>query len=99
MANVAGQTMALHPKVMLQSQKRFVNLANKGFLLDTQGTWKYLYRGPCCSCEVHRNAVVTTCNGDDVQPGPYNACFLLMTGEIKSRYIAAKDSIVADARG
>jgi len=38
-ANVAGQTMALHPHGDAPIIDALVNLANKGFLLDTQGNF------------------------------------------------------------
>lgn len=38
-ANVAGQTMALHPHGDAPIYEALVNLANKGYLLDTQGNF------------------------------------------------------------
>jgi topoisomerase IV subunit A len=38
-ANVAGQTMALHPHGDAPIVEALVNLANKGYLLDTQGNF------------------------------------------------------------
>lgn len=38
-ANVSGQTMALHPHGTDPITEALVNLANKGFLLDTQGNF------------------------------------------------------------
>ncbi len=38
-ANVAGQTMALHPHGDAAITDALINLANKGFLLDTQGNF------------------------------------------------------------
>lgn len=44
-ANVAGQTMALHPHGDAAIIDALVNLANKGFLLDTQGNFGNLHTG------------------------------------------------------
>lgn len=44
-ANVAGQTMALHPHGDSAITDALINLANKGFLLDTQGNFGNLYTG------------------------------------------------------
>ncbi len=44
-ANVAGQTMALHPHGDAPITDALVNLANKGYLLDTQGNFGNLYTG------------------------------------------------------
>ncbi len=44
-ANVAGQTMALHPHGDAPITEALVNLANKGFLLDKQGNFGNIYTG------------------------------------------------------
>lgn len=44
-ANVAGQTMALHPHGDAAITEALVNLANKGYLLDTQGNFGNIYTG------------------------------------------------------
>lgn len=44
-ANVAGQTMALHPHGDAPITDALVNLANKGYLLDTQGNFGNLFTG------------------------------------------------------
>lgn len=44
-ANVAGQTMALHPHGDAPIIDALVNLANKGFLLDMQGNFGNIYTG------------------------------------------------------
>lgn len=44
-ANVAGQTMALHPHGDAPIVEALVNLANKNFLLDRQGNFGNLYTG------------------------------------------------------
>lgn len=44
-ANVAGQTMALHPHGDAPITEALVNLANKGYLLDQQGNFGNLYTG------------------------------------------------------
>lgn len=44
-ANVAGQTMAFHPHGDAPITEALVNLANKGFLLDTQGNFGNIYTG------------------------------------------------------
>lgn len=44
-ANVAGQTMAFHPHGDAPIVEALVNLANKGFLLDTQGNFGNLLTG------------------------------------------------------
>lgn len=44
-ANVAGQTMALHPHGDAPITEALVNLASKGFLLDQQGNFGNLYTG------------------------------------------------------
>lgn len=44
-ANVAGQTMALHPHGDVPIVEALVNLANKGFLLDTQGNFGNPFTG------------------------------------------------------
>lgn len=44
-ANVAGQTMALHPHGDAPITEALINLANKGFLLDTQGNFGNLFTG------------------------------------------------------
>lgn len=44
-ANVAGQTMALHPHGDAPIVDALVNLANKGFLLDTQGNFGNTFTG------------------------------------------------------
>jgi len=44
-ANVAGQTMALHPHGDAPIVEALVNLANKGFLMDTQGNFGNLLTG------------------------------------------------------
>lgn len=44
-ANVAGQTMAYHPHGDAPIIDALVNLANKGYLLDTQGNFGNIYTG------------------------------------------------------
>lgn len=44
-ANVAGQTMALHPHGDAPITEALVNLANKGYLLDTQGNFGNIFTG------------------------------------------------------
>lgn len=44
-ANVAGQTMALHPHGDVPIVEALVNLANKGYLLDTQGNFGNPFTG------------------------------------------------------
>jgi len=44
-ANVVGQTMALHPHGDAAITDALVNLANKGYLLDEQGNFGNLYTG------------------------------------------------------
>lgn len=44
-ANVAGQTMALHPHGDAAITEALVNLANKGYLLETQGNFGNIYTG------------------------------------------------------
>ena len=44
-ANVAGQTMALHPHGDAAIIDALVHLANKGYLLDTQGNFGNLFTG------------------------------------------------------
>lgn len=44
-ANVAGQTMALHPHGDVPITDALVNLATKGFLLETQGNFGNIYTG------------------------------------------------------
>lgn len=44
-ANVAGQTMALHPHGDAPIVEALVNVANKGYLLDKQGNFGNLYTG------------------------------------------------------
>lgn len=44
-ANVAGQTMALHPHGDAPITEALVNLANKGYLLDKQGNFGNLFTG------------------------------------------------------
>lgn len=44
-ANVVGQTMALHPHGDAPIYEALVNLANKNFLLDKQGNFGNLYTG------------------------------------------------------
>ncbi len=44
-ANVAGQTMALHPHGDAPITEALVNVANKGFLLDRQGNFGNIYTG------------------------------------------------------
>lgn len=45
-ANVCGQTMAYHPHGEAAIYETLVNIANKGFLLDTQGNFEgNLYTG------------------------------------------------------
>lgn len=44
-ANVVGQTMAYHPHGDAAICDALVNLANKGYLLDTQGNFGNLYTG------------------------------------------------------
>ncbi len=44
-ANVAGQTMAFHPHGDAPIVEALVNMANKGYLLDTQGNFGNIYTG------------------------------------------------------
>lgn len=44
-ANVAGQTMALHPHGDAPITEALINLANKGYLLETQGNFGNIYTG------------------------------------------------------
>lgn len=44
-ANVTGQTMALHPHGDAPISEALINLANKGYLLDTQGNFGNIYTG------------------------------------------------------
>ncbi len=44
-ANVAGQTMALHPHGDAPIVDALVNMANKGYLLDMQGNFGNIYTG------------------------------------------------------
>src|SRR5271154_5202926 len=44
-ANIVGQTMALHPHGDAAIYEALVNLANKGFLLDKQGNFGNIYTG------------------------------------------------------
>ena len=44
-ANVVGQTMAYHPHGDAPISEALVNVANKGFLLDTQGNFGNLFTG------------------------------------------------------
>ncbi len=44
-ANVAGQTMAYHPHGDAPITEALVNLANKGYLLDTQGNFGNIFTG------------------------------------------------------
>lgn len=44
-ANVAGQTMALHPHGDAPITEALVNLSNKGYLLDQQGNFGNLFTG------------------------------------------------------
>ncbi|MFI5343466.1 MAG: DNA topoisomerase IV subunit A [Chlamydiales bacterium] len=44
-ANVAGQTMALHPHGDAPITEALVNMANKGYLLDRQGNFGNLFTG------------------------------------------------------
>lgn len=44
-ANVVGQTMQLHPHGDAPINEALVHLANKGFLLDTQGNFGNIYTG------------------------------------------------------
>lgn len=44
-ANVAGQTMALHPHGDAPITDALVNMSNKGYLLDQQGNFGNLYTG------------------------------------------------------
>lgn len=44
-ANVAGQTMALHPHGDAPIVEALVNIANKGYLLDRQGNFGNLFTG------------------------------------------------------
>lgn len=44
-ANVAGQTMALHPHGDVPITEALVNMANKGYLLDKQGNFGNLFTG------------------------------------------------------
>lgn len=44
-ANVAGQTMALHPHGDAAITEALINMANKGFLLDMQGNFGNIFTG------------------------------------------------------
>jgi topoisomerase IV subunit A len=44
-ANIAGQTMALHPHGDAPITDALINIANKGFLLDMQGNFGNIYTG------------------------------------------------------
>lgn len=44
-ANVAGRTMVYHPHGNAAIEEALVNLANKGYLLDTQGNFGNIYTG------------------------------------------------------
>lgn len=44
-ANVAGQTMALHPHGDAPITEALINMANKGFLFDTQGNFGNIFTG------------------------------------------------------
>ncbi|CAF23075.1 DNA topoisomerase IV subunit A [Candidatus Protochlamydia amoebophila] len=44
-ANVAGQTMALHPHGDAPITEALINIANKGYLLDQQGNFGNLFTG------------------------------------------------------
>lgn len=44
-ANVAGQTMALHPHGDAPITEALINIANKGYLMDMQGNFGNLYTG------------------------------------------------------
>ncbi len=44
-SNVVGQTMQLHPHGDMPIKEALVNLANKGYMLDTQGNFGNLYTG------------------------------------------------------
>lgn len=44
-ANVAGQTMALHPHGDAPITEALINMANKGYLLDTQGNFGNILTG------------------------------------------------------
>jgi topoisomerase-4 subunit A len=44
-ANVAGQTMALHPHGDAPITEALINMANKGYLLDKQGNFGNLFTG------------------------------------------------------
>jgi topoisomerase-4 subunit A len=44
-ANVSGQTMALHPHGDAPINEALVNMANKNFLLDMQGNFGNIYTG------------------------------------------------------
>ena len=44
-ANVAGQTMALHPHGDAPITEALVNMANKGYLLDKQGNFGNIFDG------------------------------------------------------
>ena len=44
-ANVAGQTMALHPHGDASITEALVNMSNKGYLLDQQGNFGNIYTG------------------------------------------------------
>ncbi len=44
-ANIAGQTMALHPHGDAPITEALINMANKGFLLDMQGNFGNIYTG------------------------------------------------------
>lgn len=44
-ANIAGQTMALHPHGEVPINEALVNIANKGFMLDMQGNFGNIFTG------------------------------------------------------
>lgn len=44
-ANVAGQTMALHPHGDAPITEALINMANKGYMLDMQGNFGNIYTG------------------------------------------------------
>ena len=50
-ANVVGQTMALHPHGNAPISEALVNIANKGFLLDRQGNFGNLLTGDPAAAE------------------------------------------------
>ena len=53
-ANVAGQTMAFHPHGDAPITEALVNMANKGYLLDTARKFRqYFYRRSCGGCPLY----------------------------------------------